>query len=320
MARTKKHKPGWKGRAAKAQAQAISKSTVDQPDSTKTSTNANTMAAESKADPLDDSTRPSKRVKTTDSDADQLPRFAKQDGGDSKSQERQTDSVPNLADRVLPEHLCPLKAKYNFVTMSIVSSSSIQQKVRSLLAHMAKFSCADTKSKPGVVILRAKGDVAAKMISIVEIAKREIEKERGKWRQYSGVHAEITELKELQMTKGSHAEEALLEWQKQHKDDVDKEMVEAQQAMKSSETTNEPDLTDVEDDFEMMGQEAPREVIGSTGETEPRKKIRSVPVMMTYMSRVPVPELKQVYGYVFRYLHPYHSLGLIGGFREQTNA
>lgn len=300
MARTKKHKPGWKHRQDKKQAKDSAKSTTvppDQQDPTKIPADTNTMATASKADPLDDSTRPSKRVKTTDSDADQPPQFAEQAPADSKSQEVQTESIPSLVDRVLPEQLRPLKDKCNFVTMSIISSSRIQQKVRSLLNHMAKFSFADTNGKPGVVILRAKGDVAAKMISIVEIAKREIEKERGKWWQYSGVHAEVTELKELQMTEDPYTEEALLDWQKQHKDDVDRAKAEAQQAKNDPKIANEPDPTDQEDDFELMDQEAPNEETNATGESEPRKKIRSIPVMMTYMSSVPMPELKETYGY-----------------------
>ena len=301
MARTKKHKPGWKRRQAEAQEKAELKSAalpLNKPNPTKTPTNPNTMATDSKADPLDDP-RPSKRVKTSDSDANQPPQFADQGLGDSNDQEIETESTANLVDRVLPEQLRPLRAKCDFVTMSIVSSSSIHQKVRSLLDHMAKFSFADTKAKPGVVILRARGDVAAKMISIVEIAKREIEKELGKWWQYSGVHAEITELKELQMTKGSQTEKALLEWQKQHKDEVDRAMDEAQQAMMDPKPPDEPDPPEEEVDFEMMGQEASREVTNSTEETEPKKKIRAIPVMITFMSRVPVAELKQAYGYVY---------------------
>lgn len=300
MARTKKSKPGWKHRQDKKQAKDSLQATAvppDQPDPAKIPANTNTMATASKADLLDDSTRPSKRVKTTDSDADQPPQFAKQVPADGKNHEMQTESTPSLVDQVLPEQLRPLKAKYDFVTMSIVSSSRIQQKVRSLLNHMAKFSFADTKCKPGVVILRAKGDVAAKMISIVEVAKRGIEKERGKWWQYSGVHAETTELKELQRTEDSYTEKALSEWQKQDKDDVDRVIAEAQQATNDPKTANEPDLTDEEDDFESMNQEAPDEETNATGESEPRKKIRSVPVMMTYMSRVPMPELRETYGY-----------------------
>ncbi|KAI4133834.1 MAG: hypothetical protein LQ347_002025 [Umbilicaria vellea] len=300
MARTKKHKPGWSHRQDKKQAKNSVKSTAvpsDQPDPTKIPANTNTMATTSHADASDDSTRPSKRVKTTDSDADRIPQFAEQAPADSKSQKMQTKSTPSLVDQVLPEQLRPLKATCNFVTMSIISSSRIQQKVRSLLDHMAKFSFADIKGKPGVVMLRARGDVAAKMISIVEIAKREIEKERGKWWQYSGVHAEVTELKEPQMTEDSYTEEALLDWQKQQKYHVDGAKTEAQQATNDPKTANEPDPTDEEDDFESMDQEARDEETTATGESEPRKKIRSVPVMMTYMSRVPIPELKETYGY-----------------------
>ena len=300
MARTKKHKPGWKQRQAKAQGKAtlkIAPVSLDPSNLTKAATGI--MATHSKADPLDDSTRPTKRVKSTDSDADQPPQFADQYLGDSSNQEVQADSTPDQVDRVLPDHLRPLRAKYDLVTMSIVSSSSIYQKVRSVLDHMVKFSFADPRAKPGVLILHAKGNVAGKMISIVEIAKREIEKERGSWWQYSGVHTEITDLKELQVTKGSQTEKTLSENQEHHKDDADRGMDEAQQAMTESKTADGPSPAEEEEFFESMGQGVPHEVLPLAEETEPRKKIRSIPVMMTYMSRVPVAELKQAYGYVF---------------------
>ncbi|SLM40944.1 DNA/RNA-binding protein Alba-like [Lasallia pustulata] len=297
MARTKKHKLGWKQPQAKAQGKATLKSapvSLDRSNLTEAATGI--MATDSKANPLDDSARPTKRVKTTDSDADQSPQFADQYLRDSTNPKARADSTPNQIDRALPDQLQPLRAKYDFVTMSIVSSSGIQQKVRSLLDHMAKLSFADPRAKPGVVILHAKGNVAGKMISIVEIAKREIEKERGCWWQYSSVHAENTELKELQVTKGPQTEKTLLENQEHHKDDADSGMDEAQQAMTDSKTADGPCPVEEEDYFESMGQGVPHEVVPLTEETEARKKIRSIPVMTTYMSRVPVAALKQAYG------------------------
>jgi hypothetical protein len=72
--------------------------------------------------------------------------------------------------------------------MSIISSSHIQQKVTRTLEVLA----------PGtarVVKLHARGGAAAKMISVVEIAKREMARYGGEWFQYSMVGQVVDEQK-----------------------------------------------------------------------------------------------------------------------------
>ena len=256
-----------------------------------------TMAATRANNLPEDSTRPSKQVKTATSDANQPPQFAEQDLAESNGQDIRPVSIPNSADQILPRQLQHLNGRYDFVTMSIVSSARIEQKVRSLLSHLARFSFADPKAKPGVVILHAKASVAGKMISVIEIAKRNIEKERGKWWQYSSVHGEITELKE-KMTKAPHSRKTLLEWEKEQKDGAEGGTGEVQEVTKESTTAHEPHPAEEEDAFETMGQGDPNNGVISIEETEPRKKLRSVPIMTVYMSRVPLAELKQAFGYV----------------------
>lgn len=68
-----------------------------------------------------------------------------------------------------------LSAKYTLLQLSVISSSAISNRTTSLIAHI-KSTPAD--SKPAIVALHAKAPVANKLISIVEIAKREL-KENG---------------------------------------------------------------------------------------------------------------------------------------------
>ena len=144
----------------------------------------------------------------------------------------------------------------------------------------------DVKSKPGVIVLHARSNVVSKLITVVEIAKREVEQENGKWFQYSRVWGELCEFKEKQKQKvdkdgegevqaegrrlGANAEEG-----EKKKEDVDVDM------------TNEGEEEE-EEAFETMAPKA---------ETA-RKKVRAVPILTIYVSRVPVPELKAKFGYV----------------------
>ena len=95
----------------------------------------------------------------------------------------------------LPMDVRHLVQKYDFSTLSILSSSKIESRVSSLLG---RFSFATPGAKPGVVILSAKAEVAGKMGSIVEIAKHRIEEERGKWWQYNKLSAELSEMESKQ--------------------------------------------------------------------------------------------------------------------------
>ncbi|MCJ1475261.1 hypothetical protein MMC13_003923 [Lambiella insularis] len=207
---------------------------------------------------------------------------------------------------VLPPSLKHLQTRYAFATMSILSGSKINQKVRSLLAHLEKFSFADLKAIPGVVILHAKANVASKLVSIVEIAKREIEKQNGKLYQYSRVHGQLEELKQ-QQKKEQHQEirtkdgRTLNERQAEQPTGVENQP----EALENNTTIAKEDQEDGEEEgeekeeeeeaFETMAERGrEEEAVMQSG--EPRKKVRAVPVMTVYLSRVPVPEFKQLYG------------------------
>ncbi|KAI1389732.1 uncharacterized protein F4822DRAFT_211409 [Hypoxylon trugodes] len=150
-----------------------------------------------------------------------------------------------------------VESKYEVKVHSIISSSKIQKKVTSVLQHLTSSAA----EKTSVSILRAKAPNAGKLISIAEIAKRELgkRKEGGNiWYQYIAL-GEI--LKEIPRNEGNTI----------------------------IEETKLGDIGEGEDDFEVMKTPFERAVEG-----QPR--LRGVPVMSLFLCQVPVEELKKRYG------------------------
>ena len=206
---------------------------------------------------------------------------------------------PEVISDILPPSLRHLYIRYAFATMSISSSSKIIQKVRSLRKHLDKFSFVDLKAKPGVVALSAKANMASKMISVVEIVKRESEKEGGRLYQYSRLESLLAELKEKMPKVEKEAEKSgskgktLREWQAAQ----DKSVEVSLQSAKIAVEMEEQDKVDEEEAFETAAEKGSRDQAKGSN-VEERKKVRAVPTMTIYLSRVPVPELKQLYGSV----------------------
>ena len=211
----------------------------------------------------------------------------------------------DTSTQTLPREIRHLSTKYNFTTMSILSSAKISDKVEKLLLRVENFSFADPKSKPGVVVLRAKSDVASKMVSIVEIARHEIERGKGKWWQYSKVNAEIAQLM-AKPVKVRDAGRTLSEWQKEQTSGESQgtTTVGGKTGPASEVIEHDHQIVDrdeeMEDAFESMV--VPKVDRGAKqSETGDTKKIRATPVMTIYFARVPVPGLKELYGYVLIY-------------------
>ena len=188
---------------------------------------------------------------------------------------------------ILSPELAFLQAKYEFATMSIISSVKMEQKIRVLLSHLARFNYADVHCKPGVVALHAKAPVAGKMISIVEIAKREIQNAKGQWWQYSRCHGELLEWKQkaARVVKGTGVTAG-----------AEREMGDAQGLLPSrtSEANDSMEVDGVDEEEAAFETMSPKKV---AEHIEARKKVRAVPIMTIYMSRVPIPEFKSIYGY-----------------------
>ena len=319
MTRKKSHKPGGEPRQTKQHSKTVvGLDTPAPPDAEKLTPTISPDPSVEKVDTLDASDRPTKRARVGDMPTAEIPRFANPAPEDNTCHVEHALAF-NIPVSILPLHLQSLQAKYDFSTMSIISSSKIETKVKTLLARLGTFSCPDKGAKPAVVILSAKAGVANKMISVVEIAKREIEAQGAKWWQYSRVHSQLTELKG-KPGKGTEGGKTL----RQRENEQDEKKVGELHGVKD--VAVDSAMADVgggddaeEDAFETaapMGN-------GTTGvpaeEIAVRKKIRAVPIMTIHLSRVPVDELKQAYGCVS--LSCLRATGLANILhRDQTNA
>lgn len=161
----------------------------------------------------------------------------------------------------LPAEIGTLKTTYDVTDMSIISSAKIEAKVTRVLETLAKFSFMPVvpPCKPNIIYLHAKAPCASKLVSILEIAKRTIAEKKGKWYQYTQL-GEVKEERQREVTNGD--------------------------AMMIDDDTT-ADTTDFR--FETMKTPFERA-------TEGRPKIRAVPFLGVYLSRVRVESLKKLYG------------------------
>jgi hypothetical protein len=83
-----------------------------------------------------------------------------------------------------------LSAKYTVLQLSVISSSSISNRTTSLISHI---NSTPADSKPAVVALHAKAPVVNKLISIVEIAKRDLKGTDQKVYQYNALGSELVQ-------------------------------------------------------------------------------------------------------------------------------
>ncbi|KAI1402938.1 hypothetical protein F4819DRAFT_452733 [Hypoxylon fuscum] len=157
-----------------------------------------------------------------------------------------------------------VESKYEVQVHSVISSAKIQKKVTSVLRHLTTSdnNATAVAKKTRVSILRAKASDTGKLISIAEIAKRELEKcqdDERLWFQYIALGEEIRE---------------------RPRDEGNTIIEETKLGGASDEE---------EDDFEVMKTPFERAIEG-----QPR--LRGVPVMSLFLSRVSIEELKKRYG------------------------
>lgn len=152
---------------------------------------------------------------------------------------------------------------------------------RSLDALLKHFDWTNTKSKPNVVMLYAKAPVAGKLISVVEVIKREIAGTKGEntdrsglWFQYNALGETMKAIPRKVLAAGKEIDEG------KEKD------VEAMDMDREDEDNDEGIDESV---FETM--KAVKERIA-----EGTDKMRAVPVLSIYLSRVRIEKLKSAYG------------------------
>lgn len=138
------------------------------------------------------------------------------------------------------------------------------------------FDLSRTGQKPAIVALVAKAVAANKLVSVVEVAKRALGEQGARWWQYSGVQGRMEEMR----VEGKEKEGRRLGGKANAKgDEVDGEGMEDVRMEEGGEDVDEEE----EQAFETMVEKE-------------RKKVRTVPVLTIYLSRVQVPELKGRYG------------------------
>ena len=244
----------------------------------------------------EDSLRPAKRQKTTFAeDTEGEPPKNNKAGLQQEAPPAVSDGMgtPVLSTDQLPIELHHLQKTYDFATMSIVSSSKMEQKVRNLLLRI---KAPVESTKPGIVILTAKADVASKLVGIVEIAKRTIQQEGGQWWQYSKLHPQMVELKKKKKnSKRPEGGMTLREWADGQLEQKEKgsQKLDGKQDTAAYAPAEEPsgdrpveDEDEDEEAFQTMGR---HQVMAYD---ENKSKIRAVAIMTVYLSQVPVPALK----------------------------
>ncbi|KAI1081129.1 hypothetical protein F5B20DRAFT_72761 [Whalleya microplaca] len=172
------------------------------------------------------------------------------------------DAALNLTSADDVKTLGSLETKYDVQLHSVISSSKIQKKVTSILRHLAPSSSTE---KTKVSILHAKGSDAGKLVSIAEIAKREIGKDKDDQRHWFQYIALGEELKERPRDDGK----SVIEETKLGGEDVDDQ--------------------DDDGDFEVMKTPFERAI-------ERQPLVRGVPILSLFLSRVSIEELKKRYG------------------------
>ena len=242
-------------------------------------------------------TRPAKRQKTSEG-AGLLSPHAEETRAQQAFPTAPADTANWAPPHRLPVSLAHLQPHFNFTSMSILSSSKIEQKVRHLITRtrlpttpITPTDVGESKPKAGVVVLCAKGNCIAKMVSVVEIAKRTIQEEGERWFEYCALEGEVTDLK-VKEKKGKKEQggKTLRAWQKEQASAAEGDQDVATEGGGEDLQATSGFKEDEEAAFQTMGR---REIMAY--DRNP-KKIRVVPQMTVYVSRVPVPGLKAVFG------------------------
>ncbi len=170
-----------------------------------------------------------------------------------------------------------LMEKFNLVTMQIISSSKMSAKIaRSLDSLVGKINLADINCKPNLVVLYAKAPTASKLVSIVEVVKRTVAEGDGRWWQYS-VLGQAMQVIPRKVIKPAET--------------------------KAGAKRSDADMIDVDGDIDIgMESDDDEDSYFETMKTKQERliegtdRVRAVPVLAIYLSRVPVEKLKNVYG------------------------
>ncbi|KAI2623788.1 hypothetical protein GGS21DRAFT_333086 [Xylaria nigripes] len=177
-----------------------------------------------------------------------------------------------------------MTTRYEVLLLSVISSSKIQKRVSTILRHLTPptQSSGTGTSKARISVLRAKATQASKLVSIAEIAKREIEKEQptssieagdagrgnegrtGRWFQYIALGEEFQQ-------KQPHQGGTIIE-----------DTVIGGQGADANDSGGDEELEVTQTPFERA--------------VEGRPTVRGIPIMSLFLSRSSIQDLKRRYG------------------------
>lgn len=175
-----------------------------------------------------------------------------------------------------------LEKTYNVRHTTVLSSNKLSKRIRQTLEHINLAP----EERP-LAVLSAKAPVTAKLISIVEIVKRQ--STDGRVYQYSTVTSVIVDKESLD--------------KKRKKRPCPKEGVGLAANEEGDDKT--VDVEEEDDAFETM--KHPGHL--HTWDPTETKKIRAVPLLTVYLARHPIPELKKAFGSVIYTSRPIWLLG-----------
>jgi hypothetical protein len=91
----------------------------------------------------------------------------------------------------LSDLIADLKPKYEVKILSVLSSTSINKRVDSILQHLGRFHAWDRSVLPGVVLLHARSSATNKLITVAEIVRRRVQESDQMWFQYNLMHETV---------------------------------------------------------------------------------------------------------------------------------
>ena len=196
--------------------------------------------------------------------------------------------------------------------LSVTTSSQVHAKVRQVLLHLARFSLCDVTLRPVIVRVRAEGAAVSKAVSIVEMVKSELDQDGSRWFQYSAVQSQRQRQRQRQRIQlPSDAEPTgptVLGWEQGRSDTSGLNLL-ADPAPTPTPTGKRSDLDgnqndDDDDDNDDDGDDDDDEdafqsmqALDQVGGRQRRFKLRTLPRLLIYLTRVPCPPLEEVFGY-----------------------
>lgn len=148
-----------------------------------------------------------------------------------------------------------LDTKYNVLRLGVISSNSVASRTGLLIKHLSQQS---SEGKKAIASLQAKAPVANKLVSAIEIAKRELSRDGRKIFQYSALTSEtvIVKARAAHQTHGKQ--------------------------LGNTNAADDAEEDEEEEAFEVMAE---------------KDKIQEMPVLTIYLSLSSIKELRDAHGY-----------------------